>query len=124
MANELLIRDIPPDIRDWIAEVSVQRRQTRKEVVLNVLRQAYTGSSQLSLFQQPPRVITTEPDAVPFTFVDLFAGIGGLRLALEPAGGRSVFACEWDRYCQKTYREWFGETPAGDFTRLKRPSVA
>lgn len=38
-----------------------------------------------------------------FTFVDLFAGIGGLRRGFEPLGGRCVFTSEWDRYCVKTY---------------------
>ncbi len=42
-------------------------------------------------------------DAASFTFVDLFAGIGGLRRAMESAGGRCVFTSEWDRYAQKTY---------------------
>jgi len=44
------------------------------------------------------------PDAS-FTFIDLFAGIGGLRRGFEPIGGRCVFTCERDRYCQETYRE-------------------
>ena len=37
-----------------------------------------------------------------FTFIDLFAGIGGMRLAFESCGGQCVFSSEWDRYCQKT----------------------
>jgi DNA (cytosine-5)-methyltransferase 1 len=42
-----------------------------------------------------------------FTFVDLFAGIGGLRRGFEPIGGRCLFTCEWDRYSQRTYRANF-----------------
>lgn len=42
-----------------------------------------------------------------FTFIDLFAGIGGLRKGFETIGGRCVFTCEWDRYCQTTYRANF-----------------
>ena len=51
-----------------------------------------------------------------FRFVDLFAGIGGIRLGFERAGGECVFTSEWDRYAQRTYRENFGvEHPiAGD----------
>lgn len=123
VAKELLIRDIPDEIREWIAEVSVRRCQTRKEVVLNVLRQAHAGSAQLSLFEPPPRTITMGPGAIPFSFVDLFGGIGGMRLGLEPAGGRCLFSCEWDRFCQKTYSAWFGETPAGDITKLKATDI-
>lgn len=52
----------------------------------------------------------------PFTFVDLFAGIGGFRLALERGlGGQCVFSCEWDSHCQQTYAANFGGPPhAGD----------
>lgn len=42
-----------------------------------------------------------------FTFIDLFAGIGGLRLGFESIGGRCVFTSEWDKYSQKTYRSNF-----------------
>jgi len=55
---------------------------------------------------------------LPFTFVDLFAGVGGLRLGLERVGGRSVYSCEWDRYSQKTYNSWFGEVPQGDIRNI------
>lgn len=56
--------------------------------------------------------------SMPFTFIDLFAGIGGLRLGLEAVGGRCVFSCERDKHAQKTYSAWFGENPAGDVTDL------
>ncbi|NBL01015.1 MAG: DNA (cytosine-5-)-methyltransferase, partial [Erysipelotrichia bacterium] len=49
-----------------------------------------------------------------FTFIDLFAGIGGMRLAFENQGGQCVFSCEWDKYCQKTYFDNFGVIPHGD----------
>ena len=53
-----------------------------------------------------------------FTFIDLFAGIGGTRLGLERAGGKCVFSSEWDVNCQKTYLANFGETPNGDITKI------
>ena len=49
-----------------------------------------------------------------FRFIDLFAGIGGLRIGLEKVGGRCLFSCEIDPYAQKTYAAWFGEAPVGD----------
>ena len=49
-----------------------------------------------------------EPESGMFTFVDLFAGIGGTRLGFEHAGGRCVFTSEWDEFCRKTYRANFG----------------
>jgi len=48
------------------------------------------------------------------TFIDLFAGIGGTRIAFEKAGCKCVFSSEWDRFAQVTYEANFGEKPAGD----------
>jgi DNA (cytosine-5)-methyltransferase 1 len=62
------------------------------------------------------RVSNTRPFR--FTFVDLFAGIGGTRLAFERAGGLCVFSSEWDKYARRTYEANFGETPAGDITEI------
>jgi DNA (cytosine-5)-methyltransferase 1 len=53
-----------------------------------------------------------------FTFIDLFAGIGGIRLGFESAGGKCVFSSEWDEQAVKTYAANFGETPAGDITKI------
>ena len=49
-----------------------------------------------------------------FRFIDLFAGIGGLRLPFEEIGGRCVFTSEWDRFCEKTYTANFPDTANGD----------
>ena len=51
-----------------------------------------------------------------FTFIDLFAGIGGFRIALQNLGGNCVFSSEWDKDAQKTYFTNFGEIPFGDIT--------
>jgi DNA (cytosine-5)-methyltransferase 1 len=52
-----------------------------------------------------------------FTFIDLFAGIGGFRLALQQFNGKCIFSSEWDKQAQYTYRLNFGETPFGDITK-------
>lgn len=51
-----------------------------------------------------------------FTFIDLFAGIGGFRMAMQNLGGRCVFSSEWDKYSQQTYRANYGDIPFGDIT--------
>ena len=51
-----------------------------------------------------------------FTFIDLFAGIGGFRIAMQRLGGKCVFSSEWDKDAQKTYEANFGEVPYGDIT--------
>lgn len=53
-----------------------------------------------------------------FRFIDLFAGIGGTRLAFEAAGGECVFSSEWDPAAQKTYEANFGHKPFGDITKI------
>lgn len=56
------------------------------------------------------------PKNYTFKFIDLFAGIGGFRLALQNLGGKCVFTSEWDKDAQRTYRANFGEIPFGDIT--------
>jgi DNA (cytosine-5)-methyltransferase 1 len=56
------------------------------------------------------------PDSL--TFIDLFAGIGGIRLAFEKAGCRCVFSSEWDRFAQDTYEANFGERPRGNIREI------
>src|SRR5690554_5208458 len=56
-------------------------------------------------------------DKPKFKFIDLFAGIGGFRLALQNLGGKCVFTSEWDKEAKRTYKANFGETPFGDITK-------
>ena len=53
-----------------------------------------------------------------FKFIDLFAGIGGIRLPFQRLGGKCVFTSEWDKFAQKTYAANFGEIPNGDITKI------
>lgn len=57
------------------------------------------------------------PDKPKFTFIDLFAGVGGFRLALQGLQGQCVFSSEWDKMAQRTYYANFGEIPFGDITK-------
>jgi len=58
-----------------------------------------------------------------FTFIDLFAGIGGMRLAYESAGGNCVYSNEWNKYSQQTYYANFGEQPEGDITKVDENTI-
>lgn len=53
-----------------------------------------------------------------FSFIDLFAGIGGMRLGFERAGCHCVYSSEWNKYSQQTYFANFGEQPEGDITQV------
>jgi DNA (cytosine-5)-methyltransferase 1 len=58
-----------------------------------------------------------------WTFIDLFAGIGGFHLALESLGGDCVFASEFDKHAQSTYAANFGFTPQGDITKIDEKDI-
>src|SRR5690606_2799994 len=53
-----------------------------------------------------------------FTFIDLFAGIGGIRIPFQELDGYCAFTSEWDKFAQKTYRINYGHEPAGDITQV------
>lgn len=79
---------------------------------------------------KPPelKLIRGDKDSEPadFTFIDLFAGIGGLRRGFESIGGRCVFTSEWDKYSQKTYRENFPDDDHeinGDITKIDAADI-
>lgn len=65
----------------------------------------------------------TQPDDPEFRFIDLFAGIGGIRIPFQELGGKCVFSSEWDKFSQKTYHANFGEVPAGDITKISTDDI-
>lgn len=58
-----------------------------------------------------------------YKFIDLFAGIGGFRLALESFGAKCVYSNEWDKFAQETYHMNFGDIPEGDITQVDETSI-
>jgi hypothetical protein len=121
---QLLIRDIPDELSEWIDEQSHLQRTSKKKFVLSLLEGAWKEEDELPLFANvdvPPATIVR--GGLPFTFIDLFAGIGGLRLGLERVGGRCIFSSEWDKYAQKTYSTWFGEMPHGDIRKINPADI-
>lgn len=73
------------------------------------------------------------PDSMPFKnknenvynfkFIDLFAGIGGIRLPFQNLNGKCVFSSEWDKFAQKTYAANYGELPSGDITKILAKNI-
>ena len=83
-----------------------------------------------ALISEQPMLL--DPEAPPsnwdyskskFKFIDLFAGIGGMRIAFESVGGTCVFTSEWDANAQKTYEANFGDTPDGDITKVNEKDI-
>lgn len=121
-SSQLLIRNLPPQLHHQLREVSGERRVSKNHLVVSLLEEALNRNQpSLPLFREPPRPMIE--GGAPFTFIDLFAGIGGFRIGLERAGGRCLFSCEWDRWAQKTYHAWFGETPVGDIREVDPSSI-
>ena len=58
-----------------------------------------------------------------FTFIDLFAGIGGMRLAFEKSGGRCIYTSELNKFSAKTYEINFGDQPEGDITKIDASKI-
>lgn len=77
---------------------------------------------QYNLFNEVFAVPFSAPENPQFTFIDLFAGIGGFRIAMQNLGGKCVYSSEWDTQAQKTYFANFGEVPFGDITKEETKS--
>ncbi|MGR5911162.1 DNA (cytosine-5-)-methyltransferase [Bacillus pacificus] len=74
-------------------------------------------------FPTDPPFVAPSLEKSRFTQIDLFAGIGGIRLGFQRHGGRTVFSSEWDKFAQKTYRVNYGEMPAGDITQIDEKEI-
>lgn len=83
----------------------------------SITNQVAEEALQYYLFNFKNEVPFPEPQKPKFTFIDLFAGIGGFRMALQNLGGKCVFTSEWDKYSKQTYESNFGEIPFGDITK-------
>lgn len=84
----------------------------------NITRNCLSDASvQYSLFSDLFSVPFLPINNPKFTFIDLFAGIGGFRMAMQNLGGKCIFSSEWDAQAQKTYLLNYGEVPFGDITK-------
>ncbi len=105
-----------PDLAKRLPEIITKLRPEQ----LRVCELAY----QMSLWELPhgvelkPDVPFPAPEKGRFTFIDLFAGIGGIRLGYQSIGGKCVFSSEWDKEAAKTYFSNFGEQPFGDIQKI------
>ena len=81
MAEDILVRRVPERVHAWIDQERQRRKMTKREFVVSVLEDACNGDAQLSLPLVPPPIVEVKA-ALPFTFIDLFAGVGGFRIPL------------------------------------------
>ncbi|WP_265130631.1 DNA (cytosine-5-)-methyltransferase [Chryseobacterium oranimense] len=91
----------------------------------------YLQNEILSVIEEPEQLYIPFKYDIPFPpntkskfkFIDLFAGIGGIRLAYQNLGGKCVFSSEWNNFAKKTYEANFGEVPFGDITQIDEKSI-
>ena len=112
MANKQIHIRLDDVVYDELAEYAKYSGQTVQECISFAL---------MDLFEQQKQKRSLKSGS--FTFIDLFAGIGGMRIAFETAGGRCVYSNEWNKYCQRTYFSNFGEVPDGDITKVEAQSI-
>lgn len=105
---------------------AIREYLSRKEVIQNIdidimpdgkLLMAAEDPAQYNLFSDFFNIPFPIPQETKFTFIDLFAGVGGIRLGMQKAGGRCIYSSEWNCQAQKTYLSNFGEMPFGDITK-------
>lgn len=116
-----LIRHVPDDVRVWLKAEAEARNKSQQDLALEIFLRGREADvrDRLPLFQLLPTDSETEPaEFLPFTFVDLFAGIGGMHHALRRLNGTCVASVEWDKYCQKVYQDWYGEKPKGNINDI------
>lgn len=98
---------------EFIEEGKASANNTEKEGVLSETSMTLQQYIFPDLYQAPFQA----PHKPKFTFIDLFAGIGGFRMALQNLGGECVFSSEWDEQAKKTYYANYGDVPFGDITK-------
>lgn len=111
MAKQIHIR-VDDDIYNELSDYSVVSGQSMQDCLSVAIRQMLVKAKE-----EPVK----NHDG--YTFIDLFAGIGGMRLAFESAGGRCVYSNEWNKYSQQTYYANFGVQPDGDITKIAAENI-
>lgn len=106
-------------IRDYIEykRITDKHNTVWKEVSDEEVKIAADSPLENDLFRDFFDVPFPAPEHPKFTFIDLFAGIGGFRIAMQELGGKCVYSSEFDAQAQKTYMANYGEMPFGDITK-------
>ena len=129
---KILERDDKAAITHYLQSPDTQTRakflKSVNTIISNLpieLRKTIRSRSVINDFPIPPAPLknTVRVRQQQFKFIDLFAGIGGMRIAFQNLGGTCVFSSEWDRNAQDTYLKNYGEMPFGDITKIKDPGV-
>ncbi len=115
---------MPLDIYDYLLKVMLDNcNESSLEKNLCVKEEYATYSTQPVFpffYEEVPFPPVERPE---FKFIDLFAGIGGFRIAFQSNGGECVFSSEWDRFAKQTYAANYGEIPYGDIRSIDKAEI-
>ncbi|MCC5910037.1 MAG: DNA (cytosine-5-)-methyltransferase [Clostridiaceae bacterium] len=117
MTKQIHIK-LPDKMHQQLRTKATQEEKTMQEYVIEALNDKF--KEQISVYEWLKKSKAKEAN---FTFIDLFAGIGGMRLGFEENGGECVFSSEWDKFSQQTYYENFGDLPEGDITKINEKEI-
>ena len=106
MAKQIHVR-LEDSLFEVLSEYTKNNELSVNDFISNAIMQSLSIQAQ-----------SVEKKGAAFTFIDLFAGIGGMRIAFENNGGDCVYSNEWNKYSQQTYFANFGEQPDGDITKV------
>ncbi len=104
-------------IRDFLTRKEIRQKIVIDEMSDEEVLRAVEDPAQYGLFSDFFNVPFPAPENPRFTFIDLFAGIGGFRIAMQNLGGKCVYSSEFDAKAQETYLANYGEMPFGDITK-------
>ena len=138
MSKHVSIR-VSDEVHQDLLDLCASSNQTMQQVVAQAIKQVLTQShKEQALSLAPSIAVASVSDALPkvepldasseqavssFRFIDLFAGIGGMRLAYEQAGCHCVYSSEWNKFSQETYYANFKEQPEGDITKVDAATI-
>lgn len=108
--------EIVTAIREFLSRKAFRQGMDKDELNDEAILKAAESPLQYNMFSDFFDVPFPAPKKPKFTFIDLFAGIGGFRIAMQSLGGKCVYSSEWNVHAQKTYFANFGEMPFGDIT--------
>ena len=104
-------------IREFLSHKQYQQKQDEDQLTDEQIWTAAESPMQYNLFDDFFKVPFPAPTHPKFTFIDLFAGIGGFRIAMQNLGGKCVYSSEFDAKAQESYLANYGEMPFGDITK-------
>lgn len=116
-------------INQWIHaivyehDLFAKNRGVTKNEIVNRLKKAGIYKSKEQFNKLVTKEIHIKPKSNDFTFIDLFAGIGGMRLGFQKSNGVCVFSSEFEKNAQETYSNNFGEFPFGDITKISPKDI-